>query len=796
MSLKNKLGFVSTVVITMGLTVGALLCVLTLAYFLLLKPLPYPEQESLFKVEHAISDKTNETNAKAFTYPGLIHLYKKQTIFSETALVYYGADVLTSLSNQPSMALGFVTPEWFSLLKPSMLLGRTFEQTEALDTNNPVVVLSHETWQNNFNSDKDILNKKVDFSGISYRVIGVMDKSFIEPQIRRTGLKTRMWLPWDYNSGTRLKDRWGNIDGSLVFVGKLKKGISVSQAEQIITPLVNETWKEKVASIEFFNGWKVEMELVSFKSAIMGESANTVFLLISGVLGLVLIACANILNLFMSRTAEQQRPLSIRAALGATKKDLFQTLFAEAGILMLLSILIALMVSAFGFHILQQYLAEVLPRVNELGLNFVTLVLAVICIFGFAFIFAKLSSRMINYKALNSTLQSSGKGTGIQVSKSIRQILIISQVTVAMALIFININIFNDSIETINEPMGFTVENMVSTNLSYSAQKWPSQEERIPLMSKIREKLTQLPQVESVIQSTSPLAGFGLWALTEIASNQHYTPNNKSVSDGYFQMLGQPLLEGDFFSESDIKDNNDVMIVNEVFAERLAPDGNVLGMQISPGNDRKLTIIGVVKGIKIPGSSEIPMRVYVPNTLATNSMIIKLKNNQSLNREQFARIVSEVDKNISVYGFEFLTAQRNQLLFSQITTAITTVTLAVLSFFLAGIGLYGVLSYGTQMRRFEIGTRLAIGAKRKNVIAMVIKDNSRPIILGVGTSIIMLVVLYAFFSQELSTYIKPQLISMFAVSLLLIGSISFAACYLPLLKYINRPAIHSLRGSD
>jgi len=317
MSLKKKVGFVTTVVTTMGTTLGALLCVLTLGYLLIVEPLPYPDQDKLYKVIHAIGDKTGETNAQSFTYPGLIHLYKNQDVFDKTALIQYGEDVLTSLPSQPTLSTGYVTPEWFALLDAKMQMGRAFEETEALDTFNPVAVISYKTWQDEFASATDMLDKKVSFSGVSFRVIGVLGENFVEPQIRQTGRDVGMWFPWDYNLDVRMKERWGNISGALTFVGKLKDTLSTAQAEQILTPLVNDTWVENVVSIPFFSGWSINMKLESLQTAIVGDSQNTVYKLLAGVFGLVLIAFANIANLFMSRTAEQQRQLAIYAALGA-----------------------------------------------------------------------------------------------------------------------------------------------------------------------------------------------------------------------------------------------------------------------------------------------------------------------------------------------------------------------------------------------------------------------------------------------------------------------------------------------
>jgi predicted permease len=797
MSLKKKVGFVATVVTTMGTTLGALLCVLTLGYLLIVEPLPYPEQDKLYKVIHAISDKTGETNAQSFTYPGLIHLYKNQDVFEKTALIQYGQDVLTSLPNQPTLSTGYATPEWFELLGANMQMGRAFEATEALDTFNPVAVISYKTWQDEFASAADMLDKKVSFSGVSYRVIGVLGENFVEPQIRQTGRNVGMWFPWDYNLDVRFKERWGNISGALTLVGKLKDTLSAAQAEQIITPLVNDTWVENVASIPFFSGWSIQMKLESFQTAIVGDSQNTVYKLLAGVLGLVLIAFANIANLFMSRTAEQQRQLAIYAALGAKKSHLFRGLLAESGLLMFLSVLVALVIASLGFSLLQVNLASELPRINELGLNIVTVITSIILAFAFALLFAFLSSKMINYRALNSMLQASGKGTGVQVSKRFRQGLIVSQVAIATVLVFANITLFKEAVDTITQPSGYSVDNMQQMSLSVSAPEFPPEEEVAAVMVELKKKLLELPQVESISQSGSVLNGFGLWALTAVASGENFTPESTGASHNYFTMFGQELLEGDDFSEVDIKDRNRVMIVNEVFAKRLNPTGSALGFQLSSGADGDpFTIVGVVKGVKMPAQLDVPMRVYTPAGLSTTQMTLKLRDGQSVSREQVVTVINEVSSLYALFSLDSLASERKRRLFTQYTTATTTSALAIITLFLASVGLYGILSYGTQMRRFELGTRMAIGAKRKDLVSLIVKDNIWVIVLGVASSIAVMLGVYIGYKETLSAYMSVDLLPIFMSTILSIALLSLFACYWPLRRYINHPAIHSLRGSD
>jgi predicted permease len=807
-SLKKKPGFVFTVLMTMGITLGALLCVVTLNYLLLVEPLPYPEQERLFVAEHALVGAKKETKAVAYTYPGLVHLYKSKEAFEQASIMMYGQGVIVSHSSQPLVNIAYVTPDLHQILASPMAKGRLFEASEALDTNNPVAMLSYNTWMQEYNGSADILEQKINLSGVSYHIVGVLAEHFVEPELEVIGRKTQVWLPWDYNqAGEWQRKAFDNINGSLKFIGLLKQETSQSQAQQLLTPLVNDRWQAGLpGDDDFFKGWTINMRVRSVKDRILGESESIAVMLLAGVVGLVLIACANISNLFMARTAEKQRQMAIQAAIGATNKHLVNAMLAETSLLMFMSIIIALVLASTGFYIMQQYLGAVLPRVGELSLNPITFASAILVTVIFALFFAKLSTRMINYRALNTTLQSSGKGSGLQVSKKTRQVLIASQVALATVLVFANFSLLKDAVKTINAPIGFATENISTLILNFSSSDIPSQEEAKPIMADIMEKLEALPQVESLAQGNSPLDGYSIRALTNVANNEKYTPYFKGIDHRYFNMIEQQMLQGNNFTQTDRQDGTMVMIVNQAFAKQLKADGDVLGMQISTGRPDPFKIVGIVKDITIPGDSSTDLdssdldlgvpRVYVPNRLSDQSFLLKLKPGQTVSRKQLGTLLAEVDSRYSVFSFNAASDILTQTLFSEITTAVTTAVLASLVFLLAGIGLYGILSYGTQLRRFEIGARMAIGATRKHLITMIISDNSKAVLVGFIGSIILFALAYIGLSEYIQPFLTWQVLPMVVATLVLIILVTLFACYWPLRQYINKAAIFSLRGSD
>jgi len=804
-SLKKKPGFILTVLLTMGITLGALLCVVTLNYLLLVEPLPYPEQDRLFVAEHKLIGAEKETKGVAYTYPGLVHLYKSKEAFEQASIMSYAQDVIVSHPSQPLVNAAYVTPELHQILASPMALGRMFEASEGIDTNNPVAMLSYNTWQKEFKGSADILEQKINLSGISYRVIGVLAEDFVEPELAETGRETQVWMPWDYNqTGERTRQSYGNISGSLKFIGLLKKGVSQNQAKQLLTPLVNDRWREGVAEIGFFKGWSIEILVTPVKEIILGQSESIAIKLLAGVIGLVLIACLNITNLFMARTAEKQRQMAIQAAIGATKKHLFKGMLAETSLLMFMSIVFALVLAKIGFIVMQDHFSLILPRVNELSFSLITFGSAVLVTVVFALFFAKLSTRMINYRALNTTLQSSGKGSGLQVSKKTRQVLIASQVALATVLVFANFSLLKDAVKTINAPIGFTTNNISTLILNFSSTDFPTQEEAMPIMAEIMEKLEALPQVESIAQGGGPLDGFSIRALTNLSDNERYTPYLKRIDHKYFSMIGQQILQGDNITLVDRKDGNNVMLVNQAFAKQLKADGDVIGMQISPGGPNPLKIVGIVKDIAIPGETPtgsdtatdgVP-RSYIPNGLGGQTFMIKHKPGQSVSREQVGKLLADVDARYSVFSFESADDKLTERLFVEITTAVTTAVLASLVFLLAGIGLYGILSYGTQLRRFELGARMAIGATRKHLVSMIVGDNTKAVLIGFVASVVLFAIAYIGLSEYIQPFLTWKVLPMLVATLVLIILVTLFACYWPLRQYINKPAIFSLRGSD
>ena len=798
-----KKGFLVSIVTTLGVTLGALLCILTLAYVMILKPLPYPEQEKLYQINSAVVDSERGRLGAAFEYPILIRLYDTQEEFSQSALVRFESGVIGSLPTQPTVRNTFITPGWFELLGSTMALGRHFEETEEKDSFNPVAVLSYQTWQEKFNGDSSILEQSVTIGATTFKVVGVLSESFIEPELNDHGIKTDVFLPWDYNytnQDARLRNGFGNFSADQRFIGKLDSQLSISQVEQSLSGPLNEYWRENVSTFGGYENWTIRMELQPFKETILGDSENTVLLLLAGVAGLILIACTNITNLFMSRAADQQRALAIQAAVGASKRHIFHTLFAQSGLVVFISVIVSIVIATVGFWILQQYLASRLPRIDELAINGVTLSAALLISGTLGFIFARISASMINYRALNSTLQSSGKGTGVQISPKVRKWLIISQVSIVTLLVFVNIGLLKDSLKVIYEPLGFETDSVTALSLEVNSANTLSEEERKQLLHELSNKLEALPQIEGIARGLPPFAeGMSILQRAE-ATEERTAVRTKWVDHRYFQLFNIPLVDGDFFSEADFQDGRNFVIINDLYAKKLIDEGsvtenNLIGTTILIAGHQYI-IRGVVTGVKRPTEMDVKLNAFLIARADDYEFAIRMKANHSLSRELVVTVAQDVSRHFLVSNLETLNRQRDEILFTQYTTAITSAVLAVLTFFLAAIGLYGILSYSTQMRKFELGTRLAIGAKRLDVVRLIIKDNAIAVGLGFVISMVVFLVISITYSEALSAYLNQQLIPLFLMTLMLIFIMVLFSCYWPVRPIINSAPIRSLTNSE
>ena len=800
-SLSKAKGYVLTIVLTLGITLGALVAMFNLNYQLLAAPLPYPDADRLMVFSSERSEQGVLTPDRGMPYPALVELYKQQdNYFSHKALLSYTVSIERRMPDSPVLTTVSITPEFLTLLQAPMALGRQFNADEGLDSMNQVAIISHRAWKKYFQQRNDVLGKTLNIMEMEFKIIGVLAEDFIEPGLHEFGAQTDLWLPFDYDDMPKqFQQRWSTFSDRTYLVGLKNPGSDAMLAEQETSNYIASRFKNETASLPGMADMEIKMRLKTFDEIIHGNASRQSLWMLAGVLVLLLIAATNIINLILARAANQQRTMAIQIALGAQKKHIFNGVLAEILWLIVGASLVAVAVSSVVIELLKIWAEGQLPRLNELQLNPQTLIFAVLTGLLLALLFATLVSRQINYRALNSLLQTSGKGVGLQINKRIRNLLIVSQVALTGILLAASLHILVQSVAQLTQPLGYNTDDQYQVRLSI-ATLWETttREDRREYFFQLADSLRAHPGVEAVgMASRSPVdyAGPSYESILTEPGNTHGIRTLRNYNDGtYFKILAFPLVTGRYFTDTEARNNEDLLVINETLARQLQADGKVLGKLVYFASDDTATglrIIGVIKDLQLPGQIE-PPRFFLPTIVESPSLVVQTKPNQRLTAQEVNQIAATINPQLKVFDIRTTAEYISELTAHQKTAAGLTTALALLAFVLAGIGLYGVLSYSVQQRRFELGVRMAIGARPFSVFAQVLKDSVAPVAFGLVVSLVVLCGLWLWVQR--TSFTLQTSIAGWVLPTILIMGLTSAASLLSVWSIISKPASNLLKN--
>lgn len=719
----------------LGVTLGTLVAMFNLNHLFFVKPLPYEDQERLYKAEWTLLVDGEPAYWNMQTYPGLMKLYQNEQGFESKALIQYREELLLNKPDKPRLTVAYSTPEFVQLSNMKVMMGRSFSENEGLNSYKPVALLDRDTWRTEFRSNPNILGEKVTIGEVSYEIIGVIDQGYVEPKLLDSGRTTQLWLPWDFNdTSDSVRRDWSGFDKETFFVGKVEEGANVASISRDMSNAINKIFKEETASIGFFKNMNISIELLPFSRIIMGDIGKLSLMLFGAALVLTLIASVNIINLLLSKAVKNKQRIAIKATLGAQKGHIFSYIFSEIIILMLLSSFISMMIASYGYELLKLYAQDKIPRVDELSLSLESVVFSLSVATILAISFSLIIVHQIKYKFLSAELQGSGKGAGIQVSKKVRNIMIACQIGFSFALLVINIQVFNQAMNTVDTPLGFKTDNMAHLLISPGTLQL-SPEERQQYSFMIKDKLLKEPYIEAVsIANTAPLPNLsGEWIsglTTDKAATKRFGPTTNRIDHNYFTMIDLPVLKGRNFTEEEHRLGARVIIVNETLAKAMEPDQEVLNKYFYWSNqDDPYKVIGIVKDTQVPHKNHT-QRLYLTGVGSPNFML-QLKNGVTLSKARVNQLLEEVNPQLSIYEVLDFTEARERILVNDISLAWITFSLTLLSIALAGIGIYGVLSYGITLRRYELGIRMAIGATPLKIITLILLESSKIMLIGI-----------------------------------------------------------------
>jgi putative ABC transport system permease protein len=793
-------GFTAVALLTLALGIGAISAIFTLVNAVLLGGLPYDHPERLVQLNGQMQ-RNNDVGFWPLGYLDLQELQKNDT-FDALAAVTNPRSFNLEADEQVEHITGeMVSPAYFRVFGVGTRLGRTFQPSEDQPPGSAhVVVLSNDLWQRRFGSDPQIVGKTIRLSEQPYEVIGVM-----KPGFRGLTDEAQLWLPLGlahsiYGAHYTEMRQWRWLTG----VGRLRAGISPEQATKAM----------EAASLGLQREFPMENEGFSILvtplfDAYFGDLQPRLLALLAASALVLLIACTNVGNLLLARASARGREMSLRSALGAGGFRLIRQLMTESLLLAVVGSLIGLVVASWFSSLLIAKSGMALASFLDFKIDWtvvaVTFGISVVSGLLFGLVPAVLAARVNLQEGLKEGSQSAGLGRGRRVFQSA---LVVLEVGLALALLAGAGLMIKGLRGFLDTDLGFEPKNLLTLRLDLTADRYKDNERVYALMRETLQRVKGVAGVESVAMEGPGFPTGGFYGVHLVQEGKPEAPPviaiRHHVSPGYFQTLKVPLLAGRDFSEEDIATGQRVLVVSKTLADRHFPGENPVGKLLKgpqPG-DPVLTVIGMVADMRHTGlttQESLDPDVYVPayQSPPRSPSLLTILVRTSVPPDTLVAPVQDAIKQAAPDLPSYDVATMETLLEKQTAEARFLVFLmsvfAGLALVLAAIGVYGVLAYTVSQRTREIGIRVALGARREQVIGMVVRRGVVLVAFGVALGLVLVLT----GNRALQSWLygvsptDPLTLAGTAVVLLLVA---LAASYVPARRATRIQPVTALRS--
>lgn len=770
-SLVKHRSFSVIAIITLSLGIGANTAIFSVVNGILLRPLPYANPAELVTVLQGESSPVAPAN--------YLDLKQQTQSFESLSAAQMWGPTLTG-RDQPEHLRGLqLSADMFHLLGVNPVVGRTFAAGEDQPGNEHVVVLSHRLWQRRFGGDPNVIGQQLTLDGAGYTVVGVMPQPFEFAPFWAT--HTELWVP--LNLGARISDRNGQ---SLRVFGRLKPGVTRAQAQSDVATVFARLAQQYPDSNK-----GLTLSVDSLHEKVVGKTRTALLIFLGAVGFLLLIACANVANLLMTRAAARQKEIALRTALGASRSRIARQLLTESVVLSLLGGVLGLFLGVFGVQLFVRLGAEILPRMQTIGIDVYVLcfTLGISLLTGLLFGLAPVLQ--IRKASFNAVLKEGGRGSSNAGRRNLgRRALVVSEVALALMLLIGGGLLLRSFQRLVSVDPGFNPHGVLSMTISLAGSQHKTGPQRAAFFAGLLERVDALPGVQSTSAINHlPLAG-DLWTLGfTIEGRAALLPGEtqgaayRIVRPNYFQTMGATLLNGRDFTVRDDDTAPGVVIVNDALARRYWPNENPLGKRITVAKDGLREIVGVVKNVaQGDWAGEPGPEVYLPHlqTPSPRSMTLVVRSaTEPLSLVgPVQNSVWSLDKNLPVSEVQTLDDVVSEAVGPQRFNTVLLGLFSSVALLLAVVGIYGVLSDAVTTRTHEIGVRMALGARASDVLSMIVRQGMTLVGLGIAIGLFGAYLLTQLLATLLYQVSATDRVTFLAVPLAL-AAVALGACLIP-----------------
>ena len=777
--LKQNMGISLLAVFVLSIGIGLVVTVFSIVNGFLIRGLPFDESERIVSLLWATSKENFDWADKTIKTHDLIDFKEQQTTF-EGLSGYHEESVNIKGDGYARRCSGvYISANFLDVLRVRPILGRRFFENEELPGTDPVVIISYGIWQHDFNADSNIIGRTMLLNGIPRTVVGVMSQEFYFPD------RADLWVP--YRNDFPLKTRKNSRRFWSVF-GRLKDGVTIEEALTELNGIAGRLEQDYPESNKGFNTLDIEL----YSKAYMGDwMVNRLLSMLGAVFLVLLIACGNVANLLLARSTLRSKELAIRSAIGAPRKRIIVQMLTESLLISIMGALGGILLTILALDYLWDYFKVILLTWNTFPtwISFEIDWLVLVFVIGLTVLTGVVSGIVPALKASKTDVNQLLK-EDTRTSSSLRvgrfsKFLVMVQIALCCVLL-IGAGLMLKMVNNLNAfDLPYDPESIFQVRTALYNTEYPTDSSKLSFFDSLLSNLKVIPGIDAVALTSTHSVPFTFWRRIIIDGESYVTEDDypwacsAGVSPDFFEVFNAPILEGRAFYDTDTADSQQVAIVNTDFAEQYWPEQSALGKRFKvyfPEGLPWLTIVGVVPDLQMEGFNwddqdrfpgfyvPMPQKTIFERNETTRYMTIVLKGTGRDPMNWLPTVRQEVQKlspNQPVYDSKTVQMaiderSRFRKFFSGLFIAF-----GIAATFLASIGIYGVMSFSVNQRTQEMGVRKALGAEPHNILAMIFKQSSKQLGVGIIIGLLLAIVssnilhsIYSNFSPyDLSVYL-------------------------------------------